>query len=532
MLGRLSGELDRRHHLIRAQSIVRVDDQFLSRYRFRHILFQKYLYSSQDEVERVHLHEQVGTALEGLYGAQEESAAGAELALQLTRHFQEAGITEKAIHYLHQAGDKAVQLSAYQEGIAHLTRALALLMELPDAPERAEQELALQLSLGIAQVGPKGYGPEVQKAYNRARELCQQMGKTTQLCRVVGELSIFHYVLAEHQRARELAEEAFRLAQRVMDPLLVVLDHSYLGFILFSMGEYTTALGHLEQVIAFYNPEKHHRSIVSLRGSDVGLSAQAYAACCLWCLGYPDQAARRSQKALALARALDHPYSLADILCFGGCLFNAMRRDAAALNDHAEELKRLANDKLQSWLVMGLWQRGEALAMLGHLEEGIAQMRECLALQQSRVERCYRSGCLRSLAEAQAKTGHPEEGLTTLAEALAFVEETDERHWEAELYRLKGELLLTQGDEAGAEASLHPAIEVARRQQAKSWELRAAMTLSRLWQRQGKKAEAHQMLAEIYNWFTEGFDTPDLIEARFLLDSLKETGVEPESRVR
>jgi hypothetical protein len=122
-------------------------------------------------VERVHLHEQVGTALEGLYGAQEESAAGADIALQLTRHFQEAGITEKAIHYLHQAGDKAVQLSAYQEGIAHLTGALALLIELPDTPGRAEQEPALQLSLGIARVGLKGYGPELQKAYNRAREL-------------------------------------------------------------------------------------------------------------------------------------------------------------------------------------------------------------------------------------------------------------------------------------------------------------------------------------------------------------------------
>jgi predicted ATPase len=520
MLGRLSGELDRRHHLIRAQSIVRVDDQFLSRYRFRHILFQKYLYSSQDEVERVHLHQQVGIALEGLYGAHEESVAGADIALQLTRHFQAAGITEKAIHYLHQAGDKAVQLSAYQEGIAHLTRALALLMELPDTPKRAEKELALQLSLGIAQVGPQGYGPEVKKAYNRARKLCQQMGKTTQLCRVVGELSILHYVLAEHQRARELAEEAFSLAQHVMDPLLVALDHSYLGFILFCLGEYTTALGHLEQVIAFYNPEKHHRSFVSLRGSDVGLTALAYAACCLWCLGYPDQAASRSQKALALARALDHPYSLADILCFAGCFFNAMRRDAEALNDYAEELKRLANDKLQSWLVMGLWQRGEALAMLGHLEDGITQLREGLALQQSGVERCYQSGCLRSLAEAQAKAGQPEEGLTTLAEALAFVEETGERHGEAELYRLKGELLLAQGDEAEAEASLHPAIEVARRQQAKSWELRATITLCRLWQRQGKKAEAHQMLAEIYNWFTEGFDTSDLIEAKVLLQEL------------
>ncbi|TEU21724.1 MAG: hypothetical protein E3J21_01880, partial [Anaerolineales bacterium] len=519
MVQRLSSELDRRHRLVRAQAIERLGSRRVSRYRFRNYLFQKYLYDNLDQVERAYLHEDVGNVLEELYGDQASEIAA--IAPQLAWHFQEAGIAEKAIHYLHQAGERAVELSAYQEAIAHLTRGLALLMALPDSPERAQQELALQLALGMGWLSTSAPAPEVEKAYIRARELCQQMGKTSQLCRVVGELSIMHYVWAEHQRARELAEEALNLAQQAEDPLLVALGHWHLGVVLFGLGEYTTALGHLEQVIAFYNPEQHHRSLVVLSVSDPGLSALAYVACCLWCLGYPEQALSRSQQALALARELDHAFSLADVLCYGGCLFNAMRRDAPALKDDAEELMRLSNEKsFAGWLGMGTGFRGEALTMLGQVQEGMAQMREGMAAHQSVGVRLNLSEKLCSLAEAQAKAGQPEEGLATLAEALALVEETNERYCEAELYRLKGELLLAQGDDAEAEASFHKAIEVARRQQAKSWELRATVSLCRLWRKQGRVDEARPMLAEIYGWFTEGFDTPDLQEARALLEEL------------
>jgi DNA-binding SARP family transcriptional activator/predicted ATPase len=533
---RLSDELDRRHHLVRAQAIERLGSRRVSRYRFRNYLFQKYLYDNLDEVERAYLHEDVGNVLEELYGDQaSEIAAIAAIAPQLAWHFQEAGIAEKAIHYLHQAGEKAVQLSAYQEGIAHLTRGLELLMAQPDSGgkehrlERAQQELALQLALGMAWIGAKGFpAPEVEKAYTRARELCQQMGKTSQLCQVLGELALLHYVRAEHQRARELGEQALSLAQQAKDPLLVVLGHWYLGLVLFCLGEYTTARTHLEQMISFYEPQQHHHSLVFLRGSDAGLSALAYDACCLWCLGYPDQALKRSQEALALARELGHPYSLADVLYFAGCLFNKMRRDAQALKDNAEELMRLSNEKgFPGWLGAGHHFQGQALAMLGQVQEGMAQMREGMAAARSRGARCYFSESLRSLAEAQAKAGQPGEGLTTLAKALALVETTDERYCEAELHRLKGELLLVQGDKTEAEASLHQAescfqyaVEVARRQRAKSWELRATVSLCRLWQQQGRMDEARQMLAEIYGWFTGGFDTPDLQEAKALLEEL------------
>jgi predicted ATPase len=246
----------------------------------------------------------------------------------------------------------------------------------------------------------------------------------------------------------------------------------------------------------------------------------AYAACCLWCLGYPDQAARQSQKALDLARELDHPLTLIDVLAYGGCLFNVMRRDAQALNNCASKMKRLASEKVPAWLAEATQFRGEALAMTGHLEEGIAQMQEGLEIGQLGADRCFRSGCFCSLAEAQARMGRPEEALATLTEALALLEKSDERYWEAELHRVRGKLLLTTRGEAEAEASLYQALEVARRQKAKSWELRVTIDLARLWRDQGRTDEAGHLLQQTYNWFTEGFDTADLREAKTLLEEL------------
>ena len=516
-LEHLSGELDRRHRLIRAQSIQRVDGQTLSRYRFRHILFQKYLYGSLDEVERVHLHEQVGTALEGLYGVREDVAT---IAVQLARHFQEAGITQKAIHYLHQAGDEAVRRSAHDEGLAHLTGALALLKSQPDSPERTQKELALQLSLGKARMRDT-LGPEREGAITRARELCRQTGsKAAELCQVLGQLSIFYYVRAQYQKAREFGEEMLSLAQQSGDPLLVALVHWHLGFILFATGDYPSARAHLQQVISFYQPTEHHHSFVLLHGLDAGVSAMSYDACCLWCLGYPDQALRRSREALALARRLDHAFSLIDVLCYGGCLFDKMRQDLRALKEDAEELMGLSKGIFSSFGGTGTCYRGDALAQLGQVQEGMKQMRAGLAARRSRGSLCYSSGMLGSLAEAQALAGRPDEGMITLAEAFAFVEESGERIWEAELHRLRGEVLLALGDESGAETSLQAAIETARSQQAKSWELRAATSLCRLWQRQGKITQAGSLLKGIYNWFTEGLETRDLIEAGKLLKEL------------
>ena len=517
ILGYLSEELDRRHHLIKAVSIQRLDGQLISHYRFRHILFQRYLYGSLDEVERVHLHEQVGTTLEGLYGSQEEILG---IAVKLALHFQKAKIVEKAVHYLHLAGERAVQLSAYQDGTTHLTKGLELLFTLPDTSQRDQQELAMQISLGIAwKIDPSS--PNAEKALTRARQLCLQMGKTSVLSRVMAELSTIHYVRAEYREAREMAEEALNHAQQTGDPLLVTFSHWILGFILFGLGEYLSAHTHLEQVMTFYDPQQHHRTFVHLLGVDAGLSAQAYAACCLWCLGYPDQALKRSQQVLTQARDLEHAFTQADVLCYGGCLFNAMCREPQTLIKTSDEMMQIVQkNDLPGWLSMAMFSRGEALVMVGRVQEGIALMLQGVEGNETSHVRCYLPWTLCFIAEGQAKLGQAEEGLATLARAFALVEETGERHWEAELYRLEAQLLLVQGDEEGAQASLEKALQIARRQSARSLELRAAVDLARLWRNQSKTIEARRVLAEVYNWFTEGFDTPDLIEARELLEEI------------
>ncbi|HEY5670091.1 MAG TPA: hypothetical protein VIS10_08830, partial [Anaerolineales bacterium] len=217
---------------------------------------------------------------------------------------------------------------------------------------------------------------------------------------------------------------------------------------------------------------------------------------------------------------LDHPFSLADVVCYAGCLLHAMRRDAQALLNSADELLREAKEKVPVWKIPGTCYRGEALAMLGQMQEGIALMRQAVAAGLSIGDRCYLTGTLCALVKAQAKAGKLAEGLATLEEAFSLVEETGERFWDAEHHRLRAELLLMQGDEEGAEASLESAIEVARRQSAKSLELRSTIDLARLWRKQGKPGEGRQVLAEIYNWFTEGFDTLDLMEAKALLEEL------------
>jgi predicted ATPase/DNA-binding SARP family transcriptional activator len=520
ILGRFSEELDKRHHLVRAQSIQRLQGQLVSRYRFRHIISQKYLYNSLDPVERVHLHEQVGYILEELYSAQGDKGTIA-IAPQLARHYQEARIEHKAIHYLHLAGKKAVQLSALKEATTHLNNALELLTSLPDSPDRDRQELALQLTLGKAWVGSSSAKLESKYAYTRARYLCQKTGETTQLCQILIGLSIYYYVRAEHQRSLELAEEALEIAWQADDTLLTWLGHWSLGFNSFVLGDFSIARTHLSQITSAYRPQQHHQTLVSMQVSDPGLSALAYEACCLWCLGYPDQALETSQKALTLARGLDHPFSLADVICFAGCMVNAMRREVAELNKYAQEMITLSIElNYRGWLAQANSYYGSALVSLGQIQEGIAKINAGITdnldigtMLDHSMHHCF-------LAEAYAQSGQPGEGLKTLEAAFDSIEQTDEHHWEVEVHRIQGELLLMQGDESQAENSFQKAIEIARRQSAKSWELRATMSLARLWHKRGRTADARQELEEIYNWFTEGFDTPDLKDAKSLLEKL------------
>jgi predicted ATPase len=337
-------------------------------------------------------------------------------------------------------------------------------------------------------------------------------------------VAIFNYVRGRHRRGLTFAEEALDLARQANDPVLLVLGHWVMGVISFGLGEYLISREYMGQALAIYNPQTHHDALVRIRGVDPGPSATAYDACCLWCLGYFDQAINRREEAIALARGLDHAFTLEDVLCYGGCTIDAMCRDAELQKHHADEMIELAKEKgFPGWLKMATCLRGEALTMLGREEEGIKLMRSSLAGKIAMGERVNLPEKLCALAETYLRLDSIEEAQNTLAEAFAWIEESDERHYQAELHRVQGELLLYQDDEAGARASLEKAMAFARSREARFWELRSTLSLARLLKKQGRPDEARRVLEPVCSCFTEGFHTPELVEAMALLAELADT---------
>jgi class 3 adenylate cyclase/predicted ATPase len=496
-------------------------------YLFKHALVQDTAYQSLLKSTRQQYHVQIAQVLEERFPDTKE--AQPEL---LARHYTEAGLIAQAIPYWQRAGQRAIQRSANAEAIAHLTEGLELLKTLPDTPESAQQELALQSTLVLVLAVTEGYAAsEVEKAGTRALELCRQVGETPQLFPVLGGLLAFYLLRGQLQTARELGEQFLSLARRMHNSARLLWAHCVFGESLFHLGEFVLAREHLEQEVALYNPQKH-RGYTSRGEFDPGVYGLSFVALVLWTLGYPDQALKRIQEAVTLARELSHPYSLTVALNWSAWLYQ-FRREGQAVQERAEAAITLSTERgFPFWLVHSAVLRSWALAEQGRGEEGIAQIRQGLAAQQATAAEGLRPHFLGLLTEAYGKVGQAEEGLITLTEALTLVDKNGERFWEAELYRLKGEFLLTQEGHRlqaigyrekteEAEACFLKAIDIARKQQAKSLELRATVSLARLWQIQGKKDEARQTLAEIYNWFTEGFDTKDLQEAKALLDSLE-----------
>ena len=484
-------------------------------YRFKHALIQDAAYQSLLRSTRQQYHQRIAQVLEARFP--EICETQPEL---LAHHYMDAGLSEQAVGYWHKAGQRAVERSAHVEAIRHLTKGIEVLKTLPETPECARQELDVQTTLGQALMATKGYAaPAVEQAYTRARELGQQVGETRQLFPVLWGLWVFYVVRAEYKRARELAEQLLSLAQSVHTPAFLLEAHRALGITLSYLGEAAPAREHLERGIALYNPQQH-RSHAFLYAIDPGVGCLSYAARVLWYLGYPDQALKSMHAALILARELAYPLGLACALELAA-EFHQFRREAQQAQEQAEDVILLATEQgFPFWVAWGTMLQGWALVKQGQGMERIGQIRQGLAAYLATGAELGRSYYLVLLAEAYGTIGQPEEGLGVLREAIAVVDKTGERWWEAELYRLKGELLQAaeRGDEA--EACFWQALTIARRQEAKSLELRAAMSLARLWQQQGKRAEAHALLAPVYGWFTEGFDTTDLQEARALLDAL------------
>jgi len=302
---------------------------------------------------------------------------------------------------------------------------------------------------------------------------------------------------------------------------MLVAAHRAMGTALFWMGAVVSAQTHFARGLALYDAQQQ-RTSVALYGEDTGVICHIHAAWALWYLGYPEQGLARSHETLRLAQQSAHPFSLTYVLGYTAQLYQ-YRREVRCTQEHAEAAISLATDQgFPQWQAIGMLHRGWALVHQGQVREGVKQLTQGLSAFRASGAELARPYYLALLAEAYSMLGEPETGLGVLTEALALVDTTGERWYESECYRLKGALLLQQNtdNQAEAEACFHHALEIARSQQAKSFELRTATSLARRWQQQGKRQEAQDLLAPVYGWFTEGFDTADLREAKTLLEAL------------
>jgi class 3 adenylate cyclase/predicted ATPase len=486
-------------------------------YIFKHALTRDVAYNSLLVERRTRLHEATAEGIEALFGSRP-----AEHYSELAHHYGRSANTAKAIEYLRLAAQQAVQRSANAQAVAHLSKALELLKTLPENAERSRMELSMQIALGAPLIATRGYvAPEVESTWTRALKLCQQLGDTPQLFPAVFGLWAFYLTRSEFRTARALGKQLLNLASSVEDPGLRIVAHRALGTTLFFLGKSAQAREHLEQGIALYDLDRH-RSLGFLYGQDPGASCLFYTACALWYLGYPDQALERSRQALALAREINHPFSLTSALTFVSA-FHQFRREPEVAEELAREaISVSAQQGIQVWLPMANVVQGWARSERGAAEEAVKQIRGGVDAWRAGGAASSLPHLLSMLAEALRKIGRKEEALAVLADSISLADAKDERYWQPELHRLKGELLLDSAAHGSlsAEASFRQAIDIARRTSGASLELRAATSLARLLAKRGEKEEARRLLAETYGWFTEGFDTRDLREARTLLHEL------------
>ncbi|MEE9147868.1 MAG: adenylate cyclase, partial [Candidatus Tectomicrobia bacterium] len=490
-----------------------------TRYIFKHALIQDAAYASLLRSKRQPWHARIADVLQ----AQFPDVVEAEPEL-LAHHFTEAGRVDGAMTYWLKAGERAMQGSANAEAVSHLRRGLELVEGLPDTPERARKELALQAPLGAALKAIKGdTGEETKAAYTRAYELCRHADQAEQVFHVLYGVWNFLYVGVELHKARELANEGLALAEDQRDAMPHLVAHDWMGVTSVSLGDLPTAKQHLEKALSLYDPA-HHRHLVYQCAEDPYYESLSYLALTHWLMGYPDQATERIEAAMAWARELAYDPSIAYTLFFAA-MQAEFRGDVEALRTRAEELVALSTRQyMPDWLGFGTPLLGIAMIEQGETERGLEKILEGLRLW-GPGPHIYVPTYLSLGARAYQRAGQLDQARRVLDEALEVVHKTDERIWEAELYRLQGELLKNADcglriAECTPETCFNQALEVARNQQAKSWELRAATSLARLWQSQDKPQDAYELLAPVYEWFTEGFDTADLKDAKALLAEL------------
>ncbi|MHB0874753.1 MAG: BREX system ATP-binding domain-containing protein [Anaerolineae bacterium] len=513
----LSGPLSQRHRMVAAQGVERLGGESLSRYRFRHYLFQSYLYRRLDPVERVRLHEATGIELERLHEGHE-----GEVAVDLARHFEEAGLAGKAVEYLRLAAKRAARLAAHDEAASLLRRACSLLSALPGSPERDRQELALLTELTLSLDYSSGFlAPETVSVDDRADELAAALGddlrRRMRRCRHIGLM----HSRAAYWEALRVSREEFPESEIAGDPVLTFMCHFQRGINLHHLGLPAAALEHFEAARSLVAAAQTKTSLMALPLEADGAAPGFFVAVCLWRLGYPDRAWAAVTAALQDAIAKGNLELIHHFLVIVLALGDQMGYGREVTREQTEFVLRLipARERAESDGPLLVWAQGEP----GEQEKAARGWYGLIAGRAATGVLVDRTFHLQQLAQNLVALGRNDEALTVLDEALDRARNGDERIWDSVNLCLKGRLLLQRGGDGDAEAAescFRDAVALAREQEARSDELRATTGLARILAGQGRRDEAREMLAAVYGWFTEGFDTADLREARSLLDEL------------
>jgi class 3 adenylate cyclase/predicted ATPase len=485
-----------------------------SSYLFKHALVQDAAYGTLLRARRQELHARVAVVLEQDFADILERQP--EL---LAHHLSGAAEAERAVAQWLKAGQHAAARSAHAEAIGHFNRGLAVLGSVPEEPHRDRQEIELQLGKGLSLLTAEGFSSaEAVVAYARAKDLSEKTGDSNHLFVALWNLWMTTAVRSP-DAARPLSSRLLTLA-RVQDDIGLRLQaHHSAWFTHFNAGEPSPARSHSDEGRRLYDVEQHRSLAFLYGGHDAGVCARNYGAFVKWLLGYPDEALASSNDGVRLAERLGHPLSLEHALLYQAVL-HLFRREPGPAFQRANDAEALAGEQRLALLMDANILRGSALLAQGAIEQAGGSTRAGLAARQGVSWQLFYPYHLALASEVLERLGNSDAALVALAEAEAASETSGQRWWEAEIRRLRGVCLLSQKDVAESEACFQRSIGIARRQQAKSLELRAAMSLARLWGERGRRAEAHELLAPVYGWFTEGFDTADLKEAKALLAEL------------
>jgi predicted ATPase len=447
----------------------------------------------------------------------------------LARHFGQAGLTDAAIEWWGKAGQRSLERSAALEAVEQFTRALGQIATLPAAPALRREQIQLQVGLAVALRHTKGYAaPETKASLDQALSLIDRgkaLGEPLEdpllLFSVLHGLWTVSLIAFNGDAARELATQFLALAEQQGDTVPLTHGHRLLGLSLLFAGDILEARAHCDRAIALYDPMKH-RPLVTTFGVDAGVTALCYRSEALWLLGYPAAALTDAGRALADAREIGHATTLMNAQLFSSSTY-VLCGDYAAANAQLDQLVALADKQgALHWHAEGMAHQGVLLTLTGKASDAMQMITSGIAALRSIGTTVQMPRWLSYLARAHVGLGQSDDAWRCIAEAMTSAETTKEKWYEADIHRTVGEIALAspERDATKAEAYFERALAVARDQHAKSWELRAAMSMARLWRDQGKRQQARDLLAPVYGWFTEGFDTLDLKQAKALLDEL------------